>query len=228
MVPSGLSGDNVIVLLPFAGGEVVDTEDFVLTLGVPAAIRVELAIADENAVAAATNGRRSIGALLLVLGPGFCVDVEAVDVSVCASVVAKATVSTIDVNLALSVGVAAVSAGRRGADRRLLVGFNIFAACNACPLGFVALGLEPPAVIEASSWGSVASVDEEALRLGVRFGWVDGYMLGSGNWLLANKLLLLPGDLASSYGQLVDLVGGADLLAESLIHDTSVHNIITI
>lgn len=195
MVPSWLGSHNIVVFLPFAGCEVVNTEDLVLAFGVPATIGVELSVADEDAVTATANRGWRISALLLVLLPGFRVDVETVDVGIRTSVVAETAMTAVDEDLTFSVAVAAVGARRGSSNHGLLVGIDLFVASYTGPFDFAALSIEPPAVVEASRRGSVTSVDEEALRLETGLGWIDRNMLGSGNWLLARDFFLRPGRL---------------------------------
>ena len=195
MVPSWLGSHNIVIFLPLTGSEVVDTEDLVLAFGVPATIGVELSVADEDAVTASANRGWRVGALLLVLLPGFRVDVETVDVGIRASVIAETTMTAVNEDLTFSVAVAAVGTRRGSSDHGLLVGIDVFIASHTGPFDFATLCIEPPAVVEASRRGSVTSVDEEAFRLGAGLRWVDRDVLGSGNWLLAIDFFLRPGRL---------------------------------
>lgn len=193
MVPAGEFREDIIVL-PLARREVEVSQTFVLRLGVPTSIGIELAVGHKDAVASATDLGRSLFLLLLVLLPGLSRNVKAVDVVVCKALVAETTVTAVDVNFAIVVAGAAVCAGSWGADGRLLVGIDILAAIDALPDALSALDFEPPTVVEAARRGRVATVDEEAVRLlrVILLRGVDGDVLGSRHGLVAFKVFLGP------------------------------------
>jgi hypothetical protein len=114
--------------------------------------------------------------------PGFSFNVKRVNIAVGNSLVVKTTVTSIDVDLAIVVASGGVGSWGWCADGRLLVVDALFVAEHAGP-GEVT-DLEPPAVVESLVGSSVATEDENAIKLGggnsdvLSSGWWEVISLG--------------------------------------------------
>ena len=194
MVPAGRAHINIWVR-PFLSLKIKVHQVVELSLRVPSSKGIEFIIRNEDAVTSATLRGWGLGILhLFILLPGLSLNVKAVDVIEGDSLVAKTSMSTKDVHFAVVEAVAAICAGGWGSDCWVLVGINIFVTVATSPFALTSLGVEPPAVVKTPGWASMASIDEDWLRLGR----IDCHVLGSGDWLFAFDHFLRPLGLSCS------------------------------
>jgi len=142
----------------------------------------------ENGVSTTSEGK-GLGALDGDnLFPDFSLNIECVDVVKRDTGVVEATMSTVDVDLALVEASSGVGSWRRAPDERLLILFGLLIALSTRPDAL--FGVEPPGIVQTHSRTSMASKNEHAVV--VRR---DGncYMLSAGQGdLLTLRLKLFP------------------------------------